>query len=102
MELFYTQNINGNIAILDEQESKHCTSVLRHKLDDQINIIDGEGTMYLCVIKQISKKEVVCEIIESHHNFGTHSYNLTMAVCPTKNMDRYEWFLEKATEIGGQ
>ena len=100
MELFYTSDINGNIAILGEQESKHCASVLRHKEGDKINIIDGEGNMYLSTISSIAKKEVICEILEVHSDFGGHNYSLTMAVCPTKNMDRYEWFMEKATEIG--
>lgn len=100
MELFYSNNINDNICTLTEQEAKHCANVLRHKVGDQINVIDGLGNLYLCSIKDISKKDVICQVIKTTTNFGSHPYSLTMAVAPTKNMDRYEWFLEKATEIG--
>ena len=99
MEIFYTTNIDGSTAILNEEESKHCVRVLRHKEGDKIKVIDGAGTIYDCVVTQ-AKKSVVCSIESSVENFGTHSYSLTMAVAPTKNIDRYEWFLEKGTEMG--
>lgn len=100
MELFYSNVINGGLCTLDEQETRHCANVLRHKVGDTINVIDGIGNMYYCQIESISKKETVCKVLEINNNFGAHNYILTMAVCPTKNIDRYEWFLEKATEIG--
>ena len=100
MELFYTQNICGNICTLDEQESLHCTRVLRHKVGDIINVIDGYGSLLSCKILSGNKNSTELEILEKQENFGAHNYHLTMAVCPTKNIDRYEWFLEKATEMG--
>ncbi len=100
MELFYTQNICGNICTLDEQESVHCTRVLRHKAGDVINVIDGQGSLLECRIISGNKNSTELEILSVQENFGTHNYHLTMAVCPTKNIDRYEWFLEKATELG--
>ena len=100
MELFYTQNICGNICSLDEQESVHCTRVLRHKPGDIINVIDGCGSLMKCRILSGNKNSTELEILEREEGFGTHNYYLTMAVCPTKNIDRYEWFLEKATEMG--
>ena len=100
MELFYTQNICGNICTLDEQESLHCTRVLRHKVGDIINVIDGCGSLLSCKILSGNKNSTELEILEKQENFGAHNYHLTMAVCPTKNIDRYEWFLEKATEMG--
>ena len=100
MELFYTQNICGNICTLDEQESLHCTRVLRHKVGDVINVIDGCGSLLSCKILSGNKNSTELEILEKQENFGAHNYHLTMAVCPTKNIDRYEWFLEKATEMG--
>lgn len=100
MELFYTQDICNNICTLDEQESTHCTKVLRHKEGDVINVIDGYGNLLECRIVKAHKKCTELQIISRSENFGAHEYNLTMAVCPTKNMERYEWFLEKATEIG--
>ena len=100
MELFYTQNICGNICTLDEQESLHCTRVLRHKVGDIINVIDGCGSLLSCKILSGNKNSTELEILERQENFGAHNYHLTRAVCPTKNIDRYEWFLEKATEMG--
>lgn len=99
MELFYSQEISGNFCSLDEQESRHCVKVLRHKCGDIINVIDGEGTLMECRIVEASRS-VKLEIISLTQNFGSHGYYLQMAVSPTKNIDRYEWFLEKATEIG--
>ena len=99
MELFYSQEITGGFCSLDEQESRHCVKVLRHRAGDIINVIDGEGTLMECRIVEASKR-VTLEIVSSISGFGSHNYNLQMAVCPTKNIDRYEWFLEKATEIG--
>ena len=100
MELFYTQNICGNICTLDEQESVHCTRVLRHRPGDVINVIDGLGSLLECRILSGNKNSTELEILGRQEGFGTHNYHLTMAVCPTKNIDRYEWFLEKATEMG--
>ncbi len=99
MEIFYTTDIDNSIAILNEEESKHCVRVLRHKEGDKIKVIDGVGTLYNCVIVE-AKKSVVCSIESSVESFGTHPYSLIMAVAPTKNIDRYEWFLEKGTEMG--
>lgn len=99
MELFYSQEITDGSCFLDEQESRHCVKVLRHRTGDIINVIDGEGSLLECRIVEASKR-VNLEIISTTPDFGSHNYHLKMAVCPTKNIDRYEWFLEKATEIG--
>ena len=99
MELFYSQDIQGGFCSLDEQESRHCVKVLRHRCGDLINVIDGEGSLLECRIVEASKR-VSLEIVSTTPGFGSHNYHLQMAVCPTKNIDRYEWFLEKATEIG--
>lgn len=99
MELFYSNNIGNGICTLAEEESRHCSKVLRHVPGDTINVIDGCGSMYRCTIMECGK-QVICNIEEQVTGFGAHSYHLTMAVCPTKNIDRYEWFLEKATEMG--
>lgn len=100
MELFYSRDIDGSICRLDPDESIHCIKVLRHRSGDQINVIDGKGTLYKCRITSDRAKEVEAVIEESFENWGRHSYKLHMAVAPTKNIDRYEWFAEKATEIG--
>lgn len=100
MELFYSRNINGDSFTLDKDESGHCIKVLRHRSGDIINIIDGEGTLYRCRITNDNPKEAEAVIMETVRGWGTHPYRLELAVCPTKNSDRYEWFCEKACEVG--
>lgn len=100
MEIFWTEDIAGGICRLGEEESAHCVRVLRHRAGDRINIIDGHGTMYECTLVADSPKGAEARIEQAHQNWGGHPYDLTMAVCPTKNIDRYEWFAEKATELG--
>ena len=100
MELFYSQNIEGGVVRLNQDESGHCIKVLRHKCGDEISVIDGCGTIYKCRIASDSHKGVEAIVLESQDNWGGHPYNLHLAVCPTKNNDRYEWFAEKACEIG--
>ena len=99
MELFYSTQMENGLCTLTEEESRHCAKVLRHNVGDTINVIDGCGSLLECRIIECGKK-VVCSVESVMENFGTHNYHLTMAVCPTKNIDRYEWFLEKATEMG--
>lgn len=99
MELFYSTDIANGLCTLTEEESRHCSKVLRHQAGDTINVVDGCGSLYSCRIIECGKK-VVCTIEDVQERFGAHNYHLTMAVCPTKNIDRYEWFLEKATEMG--
>ena len=100
MELFYTKNINGNIAIFDPQESRHCVKVLRHHKGDTVEFVDGLGTLYRGVITDLSPIACKVEISERESGLGERNYYLHMAVAPVKNPDRYEWFMEKATELG--
>ena len=100
MELFYSRDIEGGICRLDHDESVHCIKVLRHRSGDEISVIDGCGTLYRCRITCDSHKGVEAIVLESTADWGSHPYSLHLAVCPTKNNDRYEWFAEKACEIG--
>ena len=100
MELFYSRDIEGGICRLDQDESGHCVKVLRHRAGDEISVIDGCGTLYRCRISVDSPKGVEAMVLSSEEGWGSHPYRLHMAVCPTKNNDRYEWFAEKACEIG--
>lgn len=100
MELFYSRDIEGGICRLDHDESGHCIKVLRHRCGDEIAVIDGCGTLYKCRIISDSHKGVEATVLESTSGWGSHPYFLHLAVCPTKNNDRYEWFAEKACEIG--
>ena len=100
MELFYSQDIEGGICRLDHDESGHCIKVLRHRAGDEISVIDGRGTLHKCRITSDSHKGVEAVVVESVSDWGSHPYNLHLAVCPTKNNDRFEWFAEKACEMG--
>ena len=100
MELFYFFLISGGICCLDKDESGHCAKVLRHRSGDEISVIDGCGTLYRCRITSDNPKAVEATVLSSEENWGGHDYKLHLAVCPTKNNDRYEWFAEKACEVG--
>ena len=100
MELFYSRDIEGGICRLDQDESGHCIKVLRHRSSDEISVIDGCGTLYRCRITSDSHKGVEAVVLDSEEGWGGHPYRLHLAVCPTKSNDRFEWFAEKACEIG--
>ena len=100
MELFFADDIQESRVRLDPEESAHLVRVLRHRAGDGISVIDGRGTLYRCVLEIADARGAEARIVERVPGFGAHPYHLTMAVCPTKNIDRYEWFVEKATEIG--
>ena len=100
MEIFYASEIDGSSVRLSQDESAHCVKVLRHRPGDEITVVDGLGTMFRCRLADDSPKGASAVILESFPLWGAHPYSLNMAVCPTKNNDRYEWFVEKATELG--
>ena len=99
MELFFTNTITGTTATLDEQESTHCLKVLRHKRGDKITFTDGTGKLYTAEISNIQGKICHLNILSSSVSGETRPYYLHIVVAPTKSLDRYEWFLEKAVEF---
>ena len=100
MELFYAYEVNGRFCRLDAEESGHCVRVLRHRSGDPVDVIDGQGTLYHCRLTQDNPKGAEAEILSEEKDWGAHPYRLTIGCCPTKNNDRFEWFVEKATELG--
>ena len=107
MELFYAYRMEDGQAWLDAEESAHCVRVLRHRSGDSISVIASPtatgkeaATLYNCVITDDSPKGVVARVVSVQEGWGGHPYYLRMAVCPTKNIDRYEWFVEKVVELG--
>lgn len=97
MRLFYKPDITVSTK-LSEEESKHCIKVLRMKKGDALKIINGKGTSYECeIIEDHHKKCEVKRISKQHHE---PLIPIHIALAPTKNMDRIEWFVEKAVEIG--
>ena len=100
MQLFYAADFTAPEYTLSEEESRHAVRVLRLHCGDTLHITDGRGSLYRCEVLSESPKHCTVRVVEAQHNFEPLPYSLTMAVAPTKNIDRYEWFLEKATEIG--
>lgn len=100
MNLFYTPDITAGLYSLNEEESRHCQKVLRLREGDIIHLTDGKGTLFESRITDDRSRQVTVEVISQQENFGRRDYRLHLAVAPTKNTDRFEWFLEKATEIG--
>ncbi|WP_010661832.1 16S rRNA (uracil(1498)-N(3))-methyltransferase [Marinilabilia salmonicolor] len=99
MQIFYEPEILTNGGVLNEEESKHCIKVLRHKAGDQIYVIDGRGTRVLCSITEASPK--ACRVkIEQKETGQPDAPACHIAIAPTKSIDRFEWFLEKSTELG--
>ncbi|MGV6831076.1 MAG: 16S rRNA (uracil(1498)-N(3))-methyltransferase [bacterium] len=101
MQLFYHPNIDENTKSIsfDKEESRHIVRVLRKKLGNKLHITDGRGGYYVSSITMADQKKCIAEI-ETYELQAKPKYNLHLAVAPTKNIDRFEWFLEKATEIG--
>ena len=99
MQLFYSELINEKNILLDEQDSKHCSKVLRMQPKDELLVTDGKGFLYKTIIIDNHPKKTVVEISEKIFH-EPRSFNLHIAVAPTKNIARMEWLLEKATEIG--
>ncbi|MGB5419102.1 16S rRNA (uracil(1498)-N(3))-methyltransferase [Algibacter sp.] len=101
MQLFYSPEITENTSqfTFNKEESKHIVKVLRKNIGDNLHITNGNGWLFTAEISipNINKctANIVSKSIKEKHN-----YNLHLAVAPTKMNDRYEWFLEKATEIG--
>lgn len=100
MEIFYSKDIDGTTVRLNPEESAHCVRVLRHRAGDEIAVADGRGTLLWCRLDEASPVAATATVVRREPGFGSHPYRLTLAVCPTKNMDRYEWMVEKATELG--
>ena len=100
MELFYAHEVSGSYCRLDAEESGHCVRVLRHRIGDQIDVIDGMGSLYHCRLTDDNPKGAEVQVLSSVPHWNAHPYHLTVGCCPTKNDDRFEWFVEKATELG--
>ena len=100
MQLFYTPDIDSDTHELNAEESKHCIRVLRRKKGDIIQLTDGRGNLYNAELMVDDPKKCLLRIIETKSNFEKRNFNIHLAVAPTKNISRLEWFLEKATEIG--
>src|SRR5258708_30235 len=102
MQLFYTPDIDpaNKDYFLNEEESKHCVRVLRLQNGDEVQLIDGKGGLYQATITDAHPKRTILQINSVRSAFNKRNHYLHIAIAPTKNIERVEWFLEKATEIG--
>ncbi|TWR29730.1 16S rRNA (uracil(1498)-N(3))-methyltransferase [Mucilaginibacter pallidiroseus] len=102
MQLFYTPDITPNVSeyFLSEEESKHAIRVLRLEVGSEVTLIDGKGGLYKAEIKDAHPKRTILQINSVTTDYNKRNHYLHIAIAPTKNLDRIEWFLEKATEIG--
>ena len=92
--------IQNNVAILNEDESLHCVKVLRHKVGDVIQVIDGAGMRAIGKIEAAHAKQCAVSLTNKELVPKNRNYYLHIAIAPTKNIERIEWFVEKAVEIG--
>lgn len=97
--IFYTPDILSNPE-LPIEEAQHCVKVLRKKEGDEILLTDGKGFFYDAEIIQANHKHCIVNILKTIEQPKGWNPNIHIAFAPTKNMDRVEWFAEKATEIG--
>jgi len=97
--MFYCPDILQTLC-LGEEESQHCVQVLRAQVGDRINITDGLGHLYQAEITNPHRKHCQVKILVEHTPSALHKGHIHIAIAPTKNIDRFEWFIEKATEIG--
>ncbi len=100
MHIFYTPDISGKAYTLDETESKHCIRVLRLAKGDEVTLVDGRGGLFTAEIEDPNPKRCLVKVTQEQLDFGLRKFKVHLAIAPTKNIERTEWFLEKATEIG--
>ncbi|NUO00903.1 MAG: 16S rRNA (uracil(1498)-N(3))-methyltransferase [Saprospiraceae bacterium] len=100
MQLFFTIQIEGNSALLSEEESLHCAQVLRKKPGDWLCLVDGLGNWYEGPLIEVGKKQCRISIQKTIPEYQKRPFHLHIGLAPTKQMERTEWFLEKVTEIG--
>lgn len=101
MTLFYTPDITpGEHYTLPEEESRHGIKVLRLQEGDKVYLADGKGRLYSAEVLEPHPKHCRLRLLDVSEEVGRRPYFLHVAIAPTKNITRFEWFLEKATEIG--
>lgn len=100
MQLFFDANIQPGLQELAADEAKHAIQVLRHQVGDVLKIVDGRGGWYQGRIVAANKRHCQLEVQLLRQESSRAAYKSTIAIAPTKSGDRFEWFLEKATEIG--
>ena len=99
MEVYYQPDILSGIHELSVEESKHCIKVLRHDKGDTIHVADGRGTLFEVRIEDPNPKKCTFQVVR-HMRKPEKSYSISIAIAPTKSIERIEWFVEKVVELG--
>ena len=94
MHIFYTPDISNDLYALSQEESKHCIKVLRLKTDDKIQLINGKGKLFTTVIIDDNPKKCIVKVTDIQEEKNRKVYHFQIAVAPTKNINRFETFLE--------
>ena len=99
MHRFYAPDI-ATTMLLPDEEAQHCVRVLRLKEGEEVEVVDGKGHLHLCRILNANAKNCAVEIVGTTDVKPHWGCRITVAIAPTKNMDRMEWMAEKVTEMG--
>jgi 16S rRNA (uracil1498-N3)-methyltransferase len=99
MHIFFEENLNSDIVTLSTEESAHLARVLRLRQGQEIGLVDGKGGTAIASLLDVNPKNSMATVVKRQIR-PSRPYHLHMVVAPTKNIDRFEWFLEKATECG--
>lgn len=100
MQLFYDHSAVAEVFALREEEARHAARVLRKRVGDKIDIVDGQGGWFTARIVDLDKKSCIVDAKLVRREARRAAHRSKLCVAPTKSMDRYEWLVEKATEIG--
>jgi 16S rRNA (uracil1498-N3)-methyltransferase len=100
MHIFYSTEIVNDFAVLSPEESFHCVRVLRLAKNDVVELIDGKGGLFSARIEKPDSKNCTLRITEVLQSVPPRNFRLHIAIAPTKNIERFEWFIEKSVEIG--
>ena len=99
MEVYYQPEILSGVHELSVEESKHCIKVMRHEKGDTIHVADGRGTLFEVRIEEDNPKKCSFQLVR-HTRKPEKEFSISIAIAPTKSIDRIEWFVEKAVELG--
>jgi 16S rRNA (uracil1498-N3)-methyltransferase len=100
MHLFHHPDLQGDLIELSQEEGHHAAHVLRLAAGARIGLLDGRGTHAVAELLEVGKKRVLAQVVERNEHPPERTARIHLAVAPTKQMDRYEWFVEKAVEVG--
>ncbi len=100
MHLFHCPELSTDLVVLPAEEAHHALHVLRLPLGEKIGLLDGKGQLAVAELIEVGKRSCTAQVLEREQRLRERKASIHLAVAPTKQMERLEWFVEKATEIG--